>query len=217
MKELTEKQLRHIHHQVPVDYYQRGVKKNILQRAWHIGKLNIVYRHILATNTHPKNILDVGCASGWFLSELAKKFSGTSYYGIDTYNDAIMHGKKLYKNLKLIHADGHNIPFHNGFFDVVICNEVLEHVMNPEKVLQEIKRVLNPKGHAIIEMDTGNILFRFAWFWWTHVRHGVWENAHIQVFNTEKLEKLIKKNGFLIKSKNIFNASMAVVFVLTKK
>jgi len=40
----------------------------------------------------------------------------------------------------------HKIPVADGFFDVIICNAVLEHVENPDEVLEEFKRVCRPGG-----------------------------------------------------------------------
>lgn len=209
----TQKELHAIWHKAPVDYYQKGVKKNILQRLWHNGKLSAV---ISLTKDNPQKILDVGCASGWFLNEMSKKFPKANCVGIDPYKEAILHGKKKYKNLKLVNADGHKIPFSDESFDLVICTEVLEHVVNPRIVIQEIKRVLKPNGTAIIEMDSGNLLFRFIWFWWTNIRNGVWKDAHLHPFTAKKLESIIKKGGLKINKKKKFNFTMAVAFQ-TKK
>lgn len=208
--------LEHIWFQVPSDYYQNGIKKNILQRIWHYGKLRNITKSIQTNNVHSQSILDVGCASGWFLNELSKKFPHALYTGVDVYENAIKFGQKQYKHLAFLQADGHALPFQEKSFDVVICNEVLEHVLDPMKVLSEIRRVLKNNGIAIIEMDTGNFLFKIVWYWWTHLRNCVWKDAHIQTFNIHILENYIIKSGFTIKDKKIFNASMAVIFVLKK-
>lgn len=208
------KSLEEIWHEVPPDYYQNGVKNNILQKIWHSGKLRAT---IGLAPKDPKTILDVGCASGWFLSEVAKVYKQSKCTGIDVYDDAIAYGRKKYKKLELVKGDGHKIPFNKASFDFIICNEVLEHVENPEKVLLEIKRVLKPNGVAVIEMDSGNFLFRAVWHWWTHMRRGVWKDAHIHVFNAQKLEKMIKKCGFKIEEKKFFNFSMAVAFKAVPK
>lgn len=205
------KGLEEIWHQVPPDYYQNGVSRNMLQRMWHSGKVKAVLDLI---DIKPKNILDIGCASGWFLSQIAKHYTDAICSGIDVYKKAIDHGAKQYKHLRLIYGDAHALPFNNNSFDLVVCAEVLEHVLKPEQVLDEIKRVLRKDGTAIIEMDTGNYLFKLAWYWWTHVRHGVWKDSHIHAFNTKKLEQMIKKKGFLITKKMIFNNTMAVAFRL---
>lgn len=208
-KHTSGKTLHQIWHEVPPDYYQKGVKKSILQRKWHFGKLRTT---LSLAPQDPQKILDVGCASGWFLHEVSKHFKKAECYGIDIYDDAILYGQKKYKHLHLSLADGHTIPFPKNCFDFVICNEVLEHVENPEKVLFEIKRVLKKNGTAVIEMDSGNWMFRAVWYWWTNIRRGVWHDAHIQTFNTQKLERMIKKCGFQILERKEFNYSMAVAF-----
>lgn len=212
-KELS---LEEIWDQVPPDYYQRSIETNFLQRMWHTKKLKMIIKLMGEEKNMPKNVLDVGSASGWFLSELALRYPKASYTGVDVYKKAIDYGKKRYKNLKLICADAHSLPFSNESFDLVICTEVLEHVKNPEKVLREIKRVLSKDGIAILEMDSGNLLFRAIWYWWTHLRRGVWKDSHIHAFNTKKLENIIKKCNFIIHNKRVFNYSMAVIFKLSK-
>src|SRR3989344_3137619 len=208
-----EKTLEHIWHQVPPDYYQKGVSENLLQKMWHTRKLKIVLD--LLGNNH-NSILDVGCASGWFLSEVQKRNPKAVCEGVDVYKAAIEYGKKKYPTLKLRYADAHKLPFRDESFDGVICSEVLEHVVEPERVLREIKRVLKPEGIAVVEMDSGNFLFRLIWYWWTHLRHGVWEDAHIHSFTAEKLENMIQQVGFAIKKKKRFNCSMAIAFQLQK-
>lgn len=207
--------LEEIWDQVPPDYYQKSVEDNFLQRMWHSRKLKTVV-NLIGKKNNPKNILDVGCASGWFLSELAFRYPKTKHVGVDAYKKAIDYGKKRYKNLKLICADAHSLPFPKESFDVIICTEVLEHVENPQKVLKEIKRVLSKDGVAIVEMDSGNLLFRAIWYWWTHLRRGVWRDSHIHTFNKKILEDMIKKSGFIITQKKVFNYSMAVIFKLVK-
>lgn len=209
--------LEHIWHQVPPNYYQNGVKRNFLQKIWHTQKLKKVCQLINGINKNPESILDVGSASGWFLSQLSIFYPNAKCAGVDIYKDAISYGKKMYPSLRLIHTDAHTLPFGDNSFDVIVCTEVLEHVEDPEQVLQEIKRVLKPNGVAVIEMDSGNLLFRIVWHWWTNMRRGVWRDSHIHAFNTQKLENMIKKTGFLILEKSIFNCTMAVAFQLKKK
>ena len=50
------------------------------------------------------------------------------------------------------HFDIHDIPFDNDSYDVVICNHVMEHVEDDLKAMQEIHRVLKPKGWAIMQV-----------------------------------------------------------------
>ena len=214
--EITLDDLQDIWQQPGPDYYQRGVKENILQKIWHYGKLRAILSLINKSDVNPSAILDVGCASGWFLSQMAVKYPKASCTGIDVYKDGVEYGKKKYKKLNLTVSDAHKMPFEKDSFDTVVCAEVLEHVVNPREVLKEIRRVLKKEGVAVIEMDTGNLLFKLVWHWWTNLRHGVWENAHIQEFNTEILKNMIEGEGFNIVEQKFFNYTMAVAFLVQK-
>lgn len=211
------KNLEKILKQVPPDYYQRSTRTNLGQKIWHKNRLNIVYETLKNGNKNPKNILDVGSASGWFLFEISKLFPNARCYGIDLYREAVVYGRKKYKKLELAQANAHSLPFHSAFFDAVICCSVLEHVEFPDRVVKEIKRVLKPGGVAVVEIDTDNWLFKILWFWWTNMRNGVWKNAHIHPSGVRQLEKIFIKNGFKIEKRKMFNFSMQVVFLLRKK
>lgn len=204
----------HVIEQVPPDYYQKGVKKNFLQKKWHTGKLNAVISEITVS---PKKILDVGCASGWFLSQLQNEYKNAECYGVDIYDQGIAYGKKKYPKMKFTVSDAHKLPYSAGTFDLVVCTEVLEHVDDPVKVLTEIKRVLKKDGKAIIELDSGSILFSTVWFLWKLSKGGVWNHAHLHSFNVQKLERMLKKVGFKIDSKRRFNYGMAMIFSAIKK
>lgn len=55
-------------------------------------------------------------------------------------------------------ADAHNLPIANESVDGVICKSVLEHVKNPFQVVEEIYRILKPRGKCFIYVP-----FLFAW------------------------------------------------------
>lgn len=58
----------------------------------------------------------------------------------------------LYSPLADIKADIQNLPFNNNYFDVIICNHVLEHVEDDIKAMKELLRVLKPGGFAILQV-----------------------------------------------------------------
>jgi SAM-dependent methyltransferase len=47
-------------------------------------------------------------------------------------------------------GDGMALPFHNAAFDTVLCNQVLEHVAEPSRLIGEIARVLSPRGVLLL-------------------------------------------------------------------
>lgn len=212
--------MKNIHHhiieQVPPDYYQSGIKKNFLQRIWHTNKLREVLKEIKNIGLL-KKVLDVGCASGWFISEISKKYPKANYYGIDIYDKGINFARKNYPRIKFRVADAHRIPYQSNFFDLVVCTEVLEHVDVPKAVLLEIKRVLRKNGIAIIELDSGSWLFSLVWFLWRKGKGNVWKEAHLHSFNPQKLERVSLECGFKIINRKEFNFGMAMIFTLQKQ
>lgn len=217
---LSQKRLREIWAQVPPDYYDQGIKKNILQKLWHTQKSKQVLALLpkdLPAGRQVLKVLDIGCSSGIITAAVAKTLSNSHVTGLDSYSAAIGFARQKYKNITFVVADAHNLPFGDKTFDLVICTETLEHVSNPQKSLLEMKRVLGKNGRAIISMDSGSLLFRIIWFIWTKTRGRVWQGAHLHEFNTKNLENLIRQSGFKIAKKNISHLGMAVTFLATPR
>lgn len=191
-----KKTLRDIHEDIPPDYYDTSIRRNFGQKIWHESRFRNVLEMLPKVNG---KILDIGCHGGTFTKIIAQKTKAKEIYGIDISKKAIEFAKKRLPKFKFQVASAEYLPFTSGFFDGVTCLEVLEHVDDPEKVLSEIKRVLKKGGWLVILVPTENKLFKFLWFFWTTFGKGkVWRHAHVQHFNGDSLDKLLKKNGFEI-------------------
>lgn len=214
IKKPIVKNLTAIWQQVPVDYYDQGVKNNLLQSIWHRQKWFVLQKIIGAKKF--KQILDVGCASGTFTNQLAQLFPQAKIYGVDVYDSAIKFAQKKYPQLNFIQADAHQLPFKGNYFDLIICYETIEHVADPLLVLRQMRRVLKKDGIAILAMDSGNLMFRIIWWFWEKTRGRVWEGAHLHPFHHDHLEKVIRKSGFKIQQKRFSHLGMEVLFILNK-
>jgi len=92
----------------------------------------------------PASILDIGYGRGGFLYPLLEEFPETSVTVLDNDPSKIEILSKLQNggvNISLVLGSISAIPFHNDSFDVVTALEVIEHLENPTKALQEIVRV----------------------------------------------------------------------------
>ena len=147
-------------------------------------------------------------------NRIAGDFPKGQVVGIDAYPRAIELARKKYPHIKFVIGDAHRLPFKNNCFDLVVCYETIEHVVNPDLVLKEIHRVLAKKGLAVVEMDSGNPLFRLVWFFWEKTKGKVWQGAHLHPFHHSELERLILKSGFKIVKKQFSHLGMAVSFLL---
>lgn len=80
---------------------------------------------------------------------------------VDKFVDSNYHRKsdiKVLKGQQFVQADGENLPYEDKSFDYVICNQVLEHVDNPEAFLKEQMRVAD-KGYIETPSLIGEYLF----------------------------------------------------------
>lgn len=212
--QLNYHNLYKVWNQVPVTYYQKGVSYNLFQKLWHTKKISLAKK--LLSQIKFKNCLDVGCASGYMISEVSKEFPNAEYFAIDIYDKAIKYAKKLYPHIEFKVASAAKLPFKNNFFDLILFYETIEHVQNPKECLAEMKRVLRKGGTLILTMDSGSFLFRLVWFIWERSKGKIWKGAHLHPFYHKELEQLIKDAGFKIKNKIFSFLGMEVTFVLSK-
>lgn len=94
-----------------------------------------------------KRTLDVGCSDGSRLTHLNTK---AKLFGIDYSKNAIAVGQKKYKNIKLFFGDAETIPFADSYFDLVYTAYTIEHLVNPEKVIDEMIRITKKNGLLVI-------------------------------------------------------------------
>jgi len=87
------------------------------------------------------SLIDLGCADGWLLDELKNLSQAFFYVGIDI-SLANIKKAKLKETGNWVLCDAENLPFKNNVFDVLLCSEVLEHLLHPEKCLKEASRVI---------------------------------------------------------------------------
>lgn len=108
---------------------------------------DFVNKKVHSLKNNGLKICDIGCGDGSLL-ELLKDKGGL--YGVDISRPQIKIARK--KGIKAFYCniDDSKLPFKNDYFDVVISSEVIEHVLVPDKLLQEAKRVLKKGGIFIL-------------------------------------------------------------------
>lgn len=95
-----------------------------------------------------KDILEVGCGSGLISQEMARK--AKSVRAIDIGEKMLieaMNGNGIAEpSFDFAKGDAGHLPFRSGSFDIVVCNQVIEHVPGQQQLLAEAYRVLKPHG-----------------------------------------------------------------------
>lgn len=94
-------------------------------------------------------VLDVGCADGWKTSMVHERIGGESVIGTDIDSSALALTRD--RPVQTVRADcEHTFPFDDGSFDVVIANQIIEHVRGSDHFLDEVRRILKDDGYAVI-------------------------------------------------------------------
>lgn len=95
---------------------------------------------------------------------------------------------------------GEDIPFPDGHFSIIIIDNVLDHVQEPHKVLNEIHRVLPKNGILYIELNIHTV--------WGFILHSVLsrlkiDKGHPYSFTAGKIRDYLGKHGFSIRHESI--------------
>ena len=110
-----------------------------------------LHRYAVATSLCAgKTVLDIACGEGYGSNLLAKV--ANSVFGVDVSVAAVEHARQKYRrnNLRYLVGSAIAIPLLASSVDTVVSFETLEHLVQHEEMLDELKRVLKPDGLLII-------------------------------------------------------------------
>lgn len=151
-------------------------------------------------------ILDIGCGRGFYERAVVELFPSVEIIGVDVnkkYLPKWKHPRAIFQQ-----AEASSLPFVKASFDRIICSEVLEHVKDDLKVLEEMERVLKIGGKVLVTVPVKN--YPFLWdpvnfilerlfskhipsqIWWLA---GIWAD-HQRLYTKPDLLTKFKKVGF---------------------
>ena len=156
----------------------------MIRRVWKWRR----YRAAIGLLSDAPNgcVLDLGAGSG----ELLSMIPASCKVGID------LHPPASKSSQSFIVADAQNLPLRDSCFDIVICLEVIEHVADPPRVIEEISRVLKHGATLLISTPDASPIWRVIWHIWTRTVAREWLGAHKQNFRLTSLLKLLQEGRF---------------------
>jgi ubiquinone/menaquinone biosynthesis C-methylase UbiE len=158
-------------------------------------------------------VLDVGCGRADYLRELLAH--SPNIVGIETATDKLEGCFRVHPELRdrVLHVSVESMPFPAGHFDVVIVNEVLEHIQDQDAALREIHRVLRPRGKLLLfcpnrlfPFETHGLMVRGVMRMWVPALHYL-PRSVCRVFKIELLarnywprevSKLLQQHGLQV-------------------
>jgi 2-polyprenyl-3-methyl-5-hydroxy-6-metoxy-1,4-benzoquinol methylase len=177
------------------DYISHSnTKEGFINKAYHfVRKIMLSRKYNLIKNLYKgKDILDIGCGTGYFLDFMKRKQYLT--LGVEADMKARAHGIKEFGLNILPPDDLFNGSIKNKF-GIISLWHVLEHLYNPEKYMKAIRELLKDDGHLIIAVPNCSSydaeVYKNYWAGYDVPRH-LWH------FTPETIDLFVKKLGFKI-------------------
>lgn len=160
----------------------------------------------MLAKTEPKSVLDAGCGEGFVVDFLARRNPELKLVGVDLSDAAVAYANTHFGDKARFRTGSiYKLPFSDRSFDTVLCSEVLEHLDDPSKAVEELKRVarnyvlitvplepyfqwLNSFGRMLrLNPDAGHVNF------WTASTFEAFIRRHFEepVFSRKQLYQLV--------------------------
>ncbi|MBI3855910.1 MAG: methyltransferase domain-containing protein [Planctomycetes bacterium] len=139
-------------------------------------------------------VLDAGCGSGRLCRRLADR--GAIVSGVDVCGNLLRRSRDLVPEAELLQADVRTLPFGEGRFDLATSLLVLHYLEDPERALQEIARVLRPRGRLLVcdRICSADPVLGAAQLGLERLRNPL---IH-RILSAQELEGLLSRSGFEI-------------------
>ncbi len=149
---------------------------------------------IEALNIQPEDsVLEIGMGNGFFVKNILEISDTVSYTGLDFSVDMISESTRINEEfiengrVQFILGEASNIPFPDNSFDKIFTINTIYFWQDPEKVLSEFKRVMNPNGRIYISVRPKSTMQNYPF-----VKYG------FNMFSKEDLKLLLENNNFKV-------------------
>lgn len=179
---------------LPADYYRRILA---VERSnwWHRGMREIAIAVLGDRLARGGRLLDAGCGTGGVLAWLRGAGPFESLAGADIAGEAIEFARGQVPSADLRVAPLDDMPFQDASFDLVVCNDVLQHVYEDRLAASvgELRRLVAPGGALL--MRTGG------------ARETRSERDDWRIFSADGLRSALEDGGFAVQRVTYANAA----------
>ncbi len=130
-------------------YYREHTRR--FYTEWYLARFGFgTLAELRAFLKDKRFVLDAGTGAGRDAANFADETpgGGTVVFGVDTAWHALSHAHAQpdRPNVELVHADINRLPFPDGFFDFINCDQVIHHTPDPRAAFENLKKKLAPGG-----------------------------------------------------------------------
>ena len=156
-------------------------------------------RKAISVHRNTPEILDLGCGQGHITEKIRQALNGAKITGLDYSLSAIEYAHDHFSKIDFAVGDAYESPYAKSFFDVIICNNLWEHVPDPLFLLGKIKQILKPGGALILSTPsryrTGNLM---------RVLRGkpvvFMSQHHVTEYTVGQIKEQLRYGGFEVKN-----------------
>ena len=163
-----------------------------------------------------QRILEIGCGEGGFHTNFPE---GVEYWGVEPNKAAHAISKdKLHKVLNGIYDDvAHELP--DGYFDLIVCNDVIEHMIDHDAFFEQIKSKMTTDGQLLMSIPNvrflPNLIHLMFGKDWQYQDEGILDRTHLRFFTKKSLIRTLNEHNFCIhtlESINIIPNTLRTIF-----
>ena len=172
-----------------------------------------------------KRVLDVGCASGLLGKEL-KQQKNCHMVGIEIEERAARKATNIYDRVVVADIEYlETIPFSRKYFDIIVLGDVLEHLKNPEKVLQMLREYLADNGYVLISVPNvahWRIRLKLLFGKFNYSKYGILDENHLRFYTQKTFKQMVEQCGYRVERlegfgflwSNIWRGLLASAFII---
>jgi len=145
----------------------------------------------------PKRVLELGCGDGSFRRLLDDNLE---YWGVEPFPDA---AEKARKNIsKVLEGNYEEVlsDLPEDYFDLVICNDVIEHFVDHDFFFKSIKSKISKEGYIVGSIPNVRHLSNLiGLLWrkdWSYQDDGILDRTHLRFFTEKSLKEVFSKHGY---------------------
>lgn len=148
-------------------------------------------------------VLEIGCAAGVFAASV-KRTIQAEVWGVEYDVRAAERACLVVDHLLIGDVDTCLAEIPNAYFDVVVCNDVLEHLVEPSKTLALLQPKLRRDGVVVASLPNiryapalGTILFGRDF---PKDDEGIFDRTHLHFFTRKSIVRTFEKSGFAVRT-----------------
>jgi 2-polyprenyl-3-methyl-5-hydroxy-6-metoxy-1,4-benzoquinol methylase len=130
---------------------------------WSLARADAILRVVESLRLESPSILDLGCGNGWFTERLSQHGTAT---GTDLSLKGMQEARDRFPGATFLGGDLFTIDIPTAPFDLVVCQQVIAHVVDQPRLIDRAASLLKPRGYLILTTPNRFVMDRLGDLGW---------------------------------------------------